>query len=84
MLEKMLICKNPACRYVLDLGESTKGASYSSKALKECPECGRSWLNRCPLCSEVLGITWKHHHAHCAACHQALRPEPPPMELHTA
>lgn len=76
-MEVMLVCENPACRFLIDLREVVTTVNRSSLVLSGCPECGRSWSDRCPFCSQALDVSWKEHHPHCAACHQALRPEPP-------
>jgi len=74
-MEKMLICQNRHCRFLLDLSQGGKDVARTSLVLNGCPECGHAWSSNCPACSAPLSIAWSGHHAHCAACHEPLRPQ---------
>ena len=74
-MEKMLICENSHCRFLLDLRYATKELADSPLVLDGCPECGHGWSSHCPVCSEALAVTWNGHHPSCAACKQPLQPQ---------
>jgi predicted RNA-binding Zn-ribbon protein involved in translation (DUF1610 family) len=69
----MLICENTACRFLVDLSEGGLRVSRSSLVISGCPECGYSWLDRCPHCSSPLDVKWNAQGPHCVACDRSLR-----------
>ena len=74
-MEKMLLCSNSQCRFLLDLRGAGPGIAHTHLVLDGCPECGDAWPSRCPSCSGTLSVTWSGHHAHCAACGSPLSPQ---------
>lgn len=77
VIPKILICKNPSCRFVLDLREGGRTTPRSSLIINCCPDCASDWLDYCPFCSAHLDISWEEELPHCAACHRSFRPVPP-------
>jgi hypothetical protein len=74
-MDSHLICKNPACRFVLDRrinGESLDGVR---KIVKQCPECGGDWSSACPFCKRPLAVAFVNELPHSACCLQKLRAE---------
>ncbi len=74
-MNKMLICGNSHCRFLLDLRFARKNIAHSRLVLGGCPECGHSWSSRCPSCDETLTVTWGGHQPSCTACKQPLHPQ---------
>jgi predicted RNA-binding Zn-ribbon protein involved in translation (DUF1610 family) len=74
-METFLICENPKCRFVLDLGEKGRVASRRRAVLNDCPECGHQWSRTCPFCSHPLGVAWPNELPSCSSCHQKLKAE---------
>ena len=74
-MEKILVCSNSRCRFVLDLRECDRVLRRSDLPIKECPECGSEWSSTCPFCARVLSLAWPHALPHCANCQRVLRPE---------
>jgi transcription elongation factor Elf1 len=72
-MEQFLICKNPVCRFLLDLREGGKVLSRSEIALGECPECGHQWSSTCPFCLEPLDVSWRGKLPHCSKCLHKLQ-----------
>jgi hypothetical protein len=74
-VEKMLICENAACRFLVDL---TEGGGFrlrrSNLVISGCPECGKAWLDRCPHCFAPLHVKWDAQDPHCLSCDKSLRP----------
>jgi hypothetical protein len=67
-----LICENPSCHMVLDLRENGN-VLPRSEIINACPECGSSWSNTCPFCSQPLEVAWQDSLPHCLSCRQKLR-----------
>src|SRR5215475_134117 len=67
-MDKMLLCANPSCRFLLDLSHADKSVLRSPLVLDGCPECGHGWLNQCPSCAEELSVAFTGHHPRCASC----------------
>lgn len=79
MIAKMLICENPACRFLIDLRELGQTVKRSSLIINFCPECNSAWSDSCPFCSKALDVTWKELRPRCAICNHALCPVQPPQ-----
>ncbi len=74
-MEEMLFCVNSHCRFLLDLSGASQEIAHSRLVVDGCPECGHEWSSRCPSCSERLSVAFRGHHAHGAACGNALAPQ---------
>ena len=74
-MEKLLICENALCRFLLDLRYAGKDVAQTSLVTGGCPECGNGWSKVCPVCSEALSVSWKAHHPFCASCQSPLQPQ---------
>lgn len=74
-MENLLICKNPVCRYLIDLREGGTLLSPSELIVSVCPECGHNWSSCCPFCGNTLGVVWWAKNPRCSSCHRTLRPE---------
>lgn len=70
-----LICKNPSCRFVLDLRVNGKSLDSLHLILKKCPDCGGAWTSACPFCSQPLMINFVEGLPQAACCGQRLRGE---------
>jgi hypothetical protein len=70
---QFLICKNPACRFLLNLGEGGRVLSPPELSLGKCPECGHPWSSTCSYCLEPLEIRWLEKLPHCSKCRHKLR-----------
>jgi hypothetical protein len=74
-MEHMLLCVNARCRFLLDLSQANQSIARSPLVIGGCPECGHAWSSSCPACGKTLSVSWTGHHAHCAGCGEALRPQ---------
>ncbi len=60
VMERFLICKNPLCRFVIDLRtKENQVVQLSDLIISQCPDCGREWSSRCPFCLQALDVTWR-------------------------
>lgn len=76
-METFLICKNPACLFLIDLHEKDKRIlRRSDLVINECPECGHEWSSQCPFCSESLDVVWHDKLPHCSHCLRKLKAQP--------
>lgn len=76
-MSRFLICRNPGCRFLVDLRDSGSALSPSRVVIHECPDCGHPWQTSCPFCLQPLDVTWHRDLPHCARCHRRLRAEVP-------
>lgn len=70
-----LTCKNPCCRFVLDVHLLAKESHSPRILLAKCPECGTGWSDACPFCGHTLSLSWHGKLPHCAHCRHKLRAE---------
>ena len=81
VMERFLICKNPLCRFVIDLRtKENQIVQLSDLIISQCPDCGREWSSRCPFCLQPLDVTWRESSPVCSHCHKALKPDHPELE----
>lgn len=74
-MENFLICQNPKCRFVIDLGKNGHGSRLQVRILHQCPDCGHPWSSACPFCSHPLQVAWPDKLPHCSSCHRKLQAE---------
>jgi predicted amidophosphoribosyltransferase len=71
-MNHFLVCKNPACRFVLD--RRIDGKSFDSlQLLKKCPDCGGDWSSSCPRCGQALAMKMVDGLPYASCCGQKLR-----------
>ena len=78
-MERYLICENPRCRFVLDLGELRLNGAVPPRLkplLSKCPDCGRPWSGKCPFCVQPLEVAWHSDLPHCSHCRGKLQAQP--------
>ena len=77
-MERFLICKNPLCRFVVDLRtEENRTLQLSDLIISQCPECGDEWSSQCPFCLQALDVTWREALPLCSHCLVGLKAGPP-------
>jgi hypothetical protein len=75
-MKSVLVCQNPGCRSVIDLGTDYTKSDLSTIGLKQCPECGGDWGTSCPFCDVRLAmIAPPNKTPACSSCHRTIRPE---------
>jgi PAS domain S-box-containing protein len=68
-----LICKNPKCRFLVDLRRDTKVLRRSARIIAKCDH---QWSSKCPSCTEPLAVIWRNKAPFCSHCSCALKSEP--------
>jgi len=74
-MDHYLLCKNPSCRFVLDLRVNGKSLDSLHLILEKCPACGGAWTSTCPFCSRPLSVSFVDGPPHSACCRRKLRGE---------
>jgi hypothetical protein len=74
-MDHFLICKNPSCRFVLDLRLNGKLLDSVHLVLKNCPACGGAWTSQCPFCSQPIAVSFADGPPQSACCGHRLRGE---------
>jgi len=81
VMERFLICKNPLCRFVIDLRtKENQIVQLSDLIISQCPDCGYEWSSQCPFCLQALDVTWRQSSPICSHCLKALKPDHPEFE----
>lgn len=71
-MDHFLICKNPNCRFVMDILIGGKTPARQQFVLSSCPECGSAWSTSCPFSGSTLVVQWLRGLPHCLCCSQRL------------
>ena len=81
VMERFLICKNPLCRFVIDLRtKENQVVQLSDLIISQCPDCGQEWSPQCPFCLQALDEAWRESSPICSHCLKALKPDHPEPE----
>jgi hypothetical protein len=76
-MKSVLVCQNPRCRTVTDLGKDYTIFDLSVIGIKQCPECGGDWGTSCPYCDTTLTVIARPGNTPtCSSCRRTIRPEP--------
>jgi hypothetical protein len=75
-MKSVLVCQNPDCRTVIDLGKDYTIFDLSAIGIKQCPECGGDWGTSCPYCDTPLAVIARPSNTpSCSSCRRTIRPE---------